>query len=60
MTFHPKGLLVVAGFALLLTVADMRLGIAALAAYTAIDALAFLAPRFGRGRAEQSGTKRVD
>lgn len=61
MTFHPKGLLAVVAFALLLTVAgDTRLGIAALAAYIAIDALAFLAPLFGSGRTDQSGTKRSD
>ena len=45
MKFHPKALLAVVGVALVLMVAsDVRLGIAAIVALTAIDALSFLAP----------------
>jgi hypothetical protein len=59
MTIHLKALLVVAAFALLLTMAlDVRYGLAAIAAYVAIDALSFLAPLFGRGRTRESGTRR--
>jgi hypothetical protein len=45
MRFHPKGLLVVAAFAVLVMLAvDVRWGIAAMAAGTAIDWLSFALP----------------
>jgi hypothetical protein len=62
MTFHPKGLIVVGIFALVLLIAgDARLGIGAVLAYTVIDALTFLAPavggRNGRSRPANSGER---
>ena len=52
MRFHPKGLLVVGAFAVLvLTAVDVRLGVGAILACTVIDAWSFVAPlAFGRGR----------
>ena len=52
MKFHPKALLAVVGVAVVLMVAiDVRLGIAAIVAFTAVDALSFLAPLiFGPSR----------
>jgi hypothetical protein len=45
MRFHPKGLLVVAAFAVLLMFAvDVRVGIAAVVAGAVIDALSFALP----------------
>ena len=45
MRFHPKGLLVVAAFAVLVMMAvDVRLGVAAIVACTVVDAWSFVAP----------------
>jgi hypothetical protein len=49
MTFHPKGLLVLAAVAAVWLLAlDMRWGIAAILAATVIDAYSFLTPFIGR------------
>jgi hypothetical protein len=57
MRFHPKGLLVVAAFAVLIMLAiDVRLGIAAIVAGTVIDWLSLALP-LGLGR---SRDRRVD
>jgi len=54
MRLHPKGLLVVAAFAVLLMFAvDVRVGIAAIVAGTVIDALSFALPLGLGGRRER-------
>jgi hypothetical protein len=57
MKFHPKGLFALAIFGMVFYVAgNLRWGLAAVVAYTAIDALTFLAPLTLGGRSTAQPT----
>lgn len=58
MRFHPKGFVALAVFALLVLIGlDLRWGIAAIAAITAVDILSFMGLFGGAGR-EGGGARR--